>query len=62
MDSKRKRKMIFDDIPGPNENWFIQINTMPSVLSKYPQLGVPNFNGYANRETLRPNRRIKPTP
>ncbi len=38
---------MFDDIPGPNENRFEIINTMPSVLSKYQHNGVPDFKRYA---------------
>lgn len=42
--------MIFDDIIGPNENRFVNINHLPNVSSKVHNSEAPNFKRYVVRD------------
>lgn len=50
MDKTQKRKMIFDDIPGPNENRFVYLNHFPEVIAKFHKTEAPNFERYSMRD------------
>ena len=45
---------MFDEIPGPNENRFLNLNLMPThVLSKYINKEAVDFKRYAQRDMFR---------
>ena len=50
MDNRRQRLTIFDEMPGPNENRFLNLNVMPAILSKYTTVDAPDFKRYVIRD------------
>ena len=53
MDKKKDRKSFFEEIQGPNEKRFENINYNINLLSKHSNNGVVDFKRYPIRDIHR---------
>ena len=55
MDRSRIKKSIFQELNGPHEARFENLNLMPTNLSNYTNVDVVDFKRYAIRDMHRDN-------
>eukprot|EP00347_Sterkiella_histriomuscorum_P010281 403376904 len=59
MDRSRIKKSIFQELNGPHEARFENLNLMPTNLSNYTNVDVVDFKRYAIRDMHRDNQNLK---